>query len=206
MTKPASEEQIDEEVDGRIDDHQQLAERIEAQQSVGQQFVAEVTFDERHDLQNQFRCFADDEDDDYDDEDERGVAVAASVTTSARSATPYRRLVGGCGSGHVMVAAESARALDGAHEADVHEGEDGQRTDVQQVNVHGVQVYVEVEGVVEGRSVDHTCRHGRGTDVDPLHDAAVEEARDIVEGPGDERTHDEGPSSVAREQASMARP
>lgn len=84
-TKPPSENEVNEEVDGRVDYHQQLTDHVKtydlARQEVG---VWEVSFGERDTLLNEFRRLADNEDDDDDDEDRRCVLVALSAEEGTR--------------------------------------------------------------------------------------------------------------------------
>ena len=76
--KATTESEVYDEVDGRIDDHQQLADGVEAKEIPREESVGEVPLGERDELEDELRRFADDEYDDDDDEHRRCVLVAAA--------------------------------------------------------------------------------------------------------------------------------
>lgn len=78
--EPATEHNVDEEVDGRVEDHEDLTGAVEADEIHREKTVVEVSIGEGHDLEDELRGLADDEDDDNDEEDDGGTPVVADTS------------------------------------------------------------------------------------------------------------------------------
>ena len=79
--KPPTKDYVDKKIDGRVEDHEDLASDVQADEVHREETAVEVSIDEGHALEYEFRGLADDEDDDDDEEDDGGTPVVAAHTS-----------------------------------------------------------------------------------------------------------------------------